>query len=80
MFQCDNGSEFKSDVTKLLEKHYVDIRKTTARFKYTHTAFAEAFNKELSKLLFKPMFAQGLQDSEKVSTIWVKNRNSIVNR
>ena len=24
-FQCDNGSEFKNEVTKLLEKHNVDI-------------------------------------------------------
>ena len=26
IFQCDNGSEFKADVTKLLEKHEVKIR------------------------------------------------------
>ena len=25
-FQCDNGSEFKADVTKLLEKHGVKIQ------------------------------------------------------
>ena len=25
IFQCDNGSEFKADVTKLLEKHEVKI-------------------------------------------------------
>ena len=24
-FQCDNGSEFKNEVTKLLEKHKVEI-------------------------------------------------------
>ena len=40
----------------------------------------EAFNKELAKLLFKPMDAQELQDPEKVSTIWVKNLNKIVNK
>ena len=27
VFHCDNGSEFKSDVRRLLEKHDVDIRK-----------------------------------------------------
>ena len=27
VFQCDNGSEFKNEVTKLLEKHNVDIRR-----------------------------------------------------
>ena len=26
VFQCDNGSDFKSDVTKLLEKHNVDFK------------------------------------------------------
>ena len=45
VFHCDNGSEFKSDVTKLLEKHNVDIRRTTAKYRHTHTAFVEAFNK-----------------------------------
>ena len=24
-FQCNNGSEFKGDVTKLLEKHNIDV-------------------------------------------------------
>ena len=74
-FQCDNGSEFKNEVTKLLEKHSVEIRRATTKYKHTHTAFVEAFNKELAKLLFKPMDAQELQDPEKVSTIWVKSLN-----
>ena len=26
IFQCDNGSEFKGEVTKMLEKHKVKIR------------------------------------------------------
>ena len=30
-FQCDNGSEFKNAVTKLLEKHSVEIRRGTTR-------------------------------------------------
>ena len=80
VFQCDNGSEFKSDVTKLLEKHNVDIRRRTTKCKHTHTAFVEAFNKELPKQLFKPMDAQELQNPEKVLTIWVKNLNSIVTK
>ena len=52
-FQCDNGSEFKNEVTKLLEKHNVDIRRATAKYKHTHTAFLEAFNRELAKLLLR---------------------------
>ena len=80
VFQCDNGSEFKNEVTKLLEKHNVDIRSATTKYKHTHIAFVEAFNKELAKLLFKPMDAQELQDPEKVSKIWVKNLNKTVNK
>ena len=79
-FQYDNGSEFKNEVTKLLEKHNVEIRRETTKYKHTHTTFVEAFNKELVKLLFKPMDAQDLQNPEKVSTIWVKNLNKAVNK
>ena len=43
-------------------------------------AFVEAFDKELAKLLFKPMDAQELPDPEKVSKIWVKNLHKIVNK
>ena len=60
--QIDNTSEFKNEVTKLLEKHNIEIRRATTKHKHTHTAFVEAFNKELSKLLFEPMDAQELQD------------------
>ena len=67
-------------MTKLLEKHNADILGATTKCKYTHTAFVEAFKKELAKLLLKPMDAQELQDPEKVSTIWVKNLNKIVNK
>ena len=79
-FQCDNGSEFKNKVTKLLEKHNAEIRRAAAIYKHTHTAFVETFNKEWAKLLFKPMDAQELQDHEKVSTIWAKNLSKTVNK
>ena len=52
-------------MTKLLEKHNVDIQRAATKYKHTHTAFVETFNKELAKLLFKPMDAQEFQDSEK---------------
>ena len=32
IFQCDNGSEFKGEVTKLLEKHEVMIRRVTTKY------------------------------------------------
>ena len=63
-FQYDNASEFKNEVAKLLEKHNVEIRRATTKYKHTHTAFVKAFSKELAKLLFKPMDAQELQDPE----------------
>ena len=80
MFQCDNGPEFKNEVTKLLEKYNAEIRRATTKHKHTHMAFVEAFNKELAKLLFKPMDAQELQEPEKVSTIWIKNLNETMNK
>ena len=72
VFQWDNSSEFKNERKNLLENHNVDIRRATANYKKNHTTFVEAFNKELAKLLFKPMDAQELQDPENVTTIWVK--------
>ena len=60
--QLDNGSEFKGEVTKLLEEHNVEIQRATTKYKHTHTVFVEAFNKELEKLLFKPTDAQEFQD------------------
>ena len=50
------------------------------KYKHKYTAFVEAYNKELAKQLFKPMNGQEFQDSKKVSPIWVKNVNSIVNK
>ena len=80
VLQTDNGSEFKGEVAKLFEKHNVDIRRATTKYNHKHTAFVEASNKELEKLLFKPMDAQELQNPKKVSKIWVKNLNKIVNK
>ena len=52
-FQCDNGNEFKGEVTKMLEKHEVKIQQVTTKYKHTHTAFVEALNKILAERLFK---------------------------
>ena len=53
IFQCDNDSEFKGEVTKMLEKHEVKIQRVTMKYKHTHTAFVEALNKILPERLFK---------------------------
>ena len=73
IFQCDDGSEFKADVTKMLEKNEVKIWRVTMKYKHTHTAFVEALNKILAERLFKVQDAQELNDPEKVSSGWVKH-------
>ena len=78
MFQCDNGSEFKGEVTKILEKQEVKIRRVTAKYMHTHTAFVEALNKILAERLFKVQDAQELNDPEKVSSRWVKHLYGLV--
>ena len=72
IFQCDNGSEFKAEVTKMLEKHEVMIRCTTTKYKHTHTAFVEALNKILTE--------QELNDPDKVSSTWVKHLYGLVDK
>ena len=78
IFQCDNGSEFKRDVIKMLEKNEVKIRRVTTKYKHTHTAFVEALNKILAERLFKVQDAQELNDPEKVSLRWVKHLYGLV--
>ena len=78
-FQCDNGSEFKGDVTKMLEKNEVKIWRVTTKYKHTHTAFVKALNKILAERLFKVQDAQELNDPEKVSATWVKHLYGLVN-
>ena len=78
IFQCDNGSEFKGDVTKMFEKQGVKTRRVTTKYKHTHTAFVEALNKILAERLFKVQDAQELNDPEKVSSRWVKHLYGLV--
>ena len=80
VFQHDNGSEYKSEMTKLREKQKADVRRATTNHKHTHAAFPKAFGKELAKQLPKPTNGKNLQDPEKVLAILIKNLNSIVNK
>ena len=66
VFHCDNGSEFKAEVPKMLEEHGVMIQHTTMKYKHTHMAFIEALNKPLTEQLFKVQQVQKLNDLEKV--------------
>ena len=78
IFQCDNGSEFKGEVTKLLEKQEVKIRRVMTKYKHTHTSFVEVLNKILTERLFKVQDAKGLNDPRKVSSRWVKHLYGLV--
>ena len=73
-----NGSEFKGEVAKLLEKHEVKIPRVTTKYKHTHTAFVETLNKVLAEQLFKIQDKQELKDPAKVSSTWVKHLNSLI--
>ena len=50
IFQCDNGREFKGDVTKMLEKNKVKIQRVTTKYKHIHTAFVKALNIKILKI------------------------------
>ena len=78
IFQCDNGSELKAGVTKILEHHGIKIQQVTTKYKHTPTAFVEALNKILAERLFKVQDAQELNDPEKVSATWVKHLYGLV--
>ena len=80
VFQCDNGSEFKAEVTKMLERRDVKIRRATTKYKHTHTAFVESLNKILAENLFKVQDAQELNDPEKISSTWVKHLYRLVDK
>ena len=72
IFQCDNGSEFKGDVTKMLEKNEVRFRRVTTKYKHTHTAFF------LAERLLEVQDAQELNNPKKVSSRWVKHLYGLV--
>ena len=78
IFQSDNGSKFKAEVTKLLEKHEVRIQCAMTKYKHTHTAFVEALNKMLTERLFKLQDDQELNDPDKVSATWVRHLYGLV--
>ena len=80
IFQCDNGSKFKAEVTRMLEKHEVRIQRAMTKYKHTHTAFVKALNKILSEQLFKVQDAQELNDPEKVSLTLVKHLYELVDK
>ena len=69
------------EMTKMLEKNEVKIRRVTTKYKHhTHTVFVEALNKILTERLFKVQDAQELNDPEKVSSRWVKHLYGLIDK
>ena len=50
VFQCNNGSEFKAEVTKMLQKHEVKIWHMMPKYKHMHIAFIEKWTSYLQKI------------------------------
>ena len=74
VFQFNNASKFKSDVTKLIEKHNAGI--LTATIKYKHIqSFCRSLAQRVGKTVIK---AHGWSRSTKA--VWIKNLNSVVNK
>ena len=74
----DGGSEFNSDVDKLMKEHNVIIKRVTTKYRHTFTTFAENFNKTLAQRLFKVQDAQELNDPTQNSKTWVKHLQKII--
>ena len=77
VFQCNNGNEFKAEITKILEKHGVMILCAMMKYKHTHMRFIRALNKLLSEQLFKVQDVQELNNPEK-SVIKISIRNHVI--
>ena len=80
IFQCDNGSKFKGEVTRLLQKHDVKIPWVTTKHKHTHMTFVKALNKILTEQLFRVQDELELNDTERVSLTWVKHLYGLVDQ
>ena len=74
----DNGTEFKSDVDKLMKEHNVIVNRVTTKYYHKFMAFAENFNDTLAQRLFKIQDAKELNNPLKDSRTWVKPLYKIV--
>ena len=68
VFQCDNGSEFKAGVTKVLEKHGVMIQHKTMKEQACSHGIHQGFEQVTCKNLFKVQVVQELNDPGKLSS------------
>ena len=76
----DGGTEFKSQVDKLMGEHSVEVKRVTTKYHHHFTAFVENFNKTLAERLFKIQDAQELNDPTKDSKTWIKHLYKLVTK
>ena len=76
----DGGTEFKSQVDKLMREHSVEVKRLTTKYHHNFTAFVENFNKTLAERLFKIQDAQELNDPTKDSKTWIKHLYRLVTK
>ena len=76
----DGGTEFKSQVDKLMGEHSVKVKRVTTKYHHHFTAFVENFNKTLAERLFKIQDAQELNDPTKDSKTWVRHLYKLVTK
>ena len=78
VFQCDNGSELKAEVPKMLKKNGVMIQHAMTKYKHSHMAFIKALNKLLTEQLFRVQDTQELNDPKKVVLTCVKHLYGLI--
>ena len=78
IFQCDNGSEFKGEVTKMLEMQEVKISASNNEIcPYSHNICGSS-EQNPHREVIQGQDAQELNDPEKVSSRWVKHLYGLV--
>lgn len=68
-FQCEKRSDFKRNVTRFLKKY--NAGSTTTTYKHSHTAFLEAFKKELLKSCLRPWILKIITTLKKYQQFWL---------
>ena len=76
----DGGTEFKSNVDKLMQDHDVEVKRMATKYYHKFTAFVENFNKTLAQRLFKVQDAQELNDPTRDSKTWVRHLYKLVSK
>ena len=73
----DDGKEFYSEVTKLMEKHYVIIQRGDPS-QHRSQGIVERYNKTLADRLFSYQYHKEFEDPSKSNREWVSRLQNVV--